>query len=88
MVALVVGPEKVEATKEDGGARGTEVSRRRWSIETKAIEPSERPARRNLKKMKNLKYGCFGISKPVARGYSESLKGAVKLQRRDRLTVR
>ena len=49
MVALVVGPEKVEATREDGGARGTEVSRRRWSIETNAIEPSERPARRNLR---------------------------------------
>ena len=50
MVALVVGPEKVEATREDGGARGTEVSRRFWSIETNAIEPSERPARRNLRK--------------------------------------
>ena len=49
MVALVVGPEQVEATREDGGARGTEVSRRRWSIETNAMEPSERPARRNLR---------------------------------------
>ena len=88
MVALVVGPEKVEATREDGGAIGTEVSRRRWLIETNAIEPSERPARRNLKKMKNLKYGCFGISKPVTRGHSESLNRALKLQRRDRLTVR
>ena len=50
MVAEVVGPEKVDATREDGAARGSDVSKRLCSIDTKAMEPSDRPARRNLEK--------------------------------------
>jgi hypothetical protein len=48
MVAKVVGPEKVAARREFGAARGRDVNKRLCSIDTKAMEPSERPARRNL----------------------------------------
>ena len=48
IVAEVGRPEKVEATREAGAARGSDVNKRCCSIDTKAMEPSERPARRNL----------------------------------------
>ena len=47
-----MGPEKVDALREDGAARGSDVSKRLCSIDTKAMDPSERPARRNLQKKK------------------------------------
>ena len=47
-----MGPEKGDALREDGAARGSDVSKRLCSIDTKAMDPSERPARRNLQKKK------------------------------------